>query len=65
MTVTYNSFQKIKEIIILPKWMKVLMLNLALWLLSFIHILTEWGWGEEKEKQLNSCIKWHFFLIIF
>ena len=45
MTVTYNSFQKIKEIYILPKWLKVLVLSLALWLLSFIHILTEWGGG--------------------
>lgn len=64
MTVTYNSFQKIKEINILPKLIKVLVLNLTLWLLSFIHIITEWG-GEEKEKQFNSCIKWNFLLIIF
>ena len=63
MTVTYNSFQKIKETNILPKLMKVLVLNLALWRLSFIHIITECGGGEEK--QFNSCIKWHFLLIIF
>ena len=60
MTVTYNSFQKIKETNILPKLMTVLVLNLAR--LSFIHIITEW-WGEEKK--FNSCIKWHFLLIIF
>ena len=63
MTVTYNSFQKIKETNILPKLMKVLVLNLALWRLSFIHIITECGVGEET--QFNYCIKWHFLLIIF
>ena len=48
MTVTYNSFQKIKETNILPKLMKVLVLNLALWRLSFIHIITECGGGRKN-----------------